>query len=101
MANEFPLTLFVDLDFAGNHKHIALYKGESNSFLADFNDCASSLYIVEGKWEFYRDADLQNPYTDANGQTIVLGPYRYPDIEAANCLGPGSNDTLSSLKRVG
>jgi hypothetical protein len=97
----YPLTLFADVDFAGFHKHIFLYNGESNMFLYDFNDCTSSIYIVEGQWEFYRDANLQNPYTDANGNTIVLGPFRYLAVDASNCLGPGSNDTLSSLKRVG
>jgi hypothetical protein len=96
------LTLFDGANFAEPHKHWYGQGGtepgaDDNSFLADFNDRTSSFIIHDGVWEFFADANFQTPYQNA-GTIYQLGPGRYSWIE--NSLGSGSNDGLSSFKRV-
>lgn len=102
---EFPLTLFADANFQGSHKHVFLYTQDNPADtpwmnLWDFDNATSSIYITEGKWVFYKEFNLVNPCVDADGHEIVLGPYRYYWVETDNCLLPGSNDSISSVKRV-
>jgi hypothetical protein len=85
--------LFEHANFHGQHKHV--FREENNLNAADdnfFNDKVSSMFIVEGRWEFFKDWN----HIAKLGPT--LGPGPYPSVEAA--LGGGSNDQISSLRPV-
>jgi hypothetical protein len=87
--------LFADANCAGNHTHVC----EAQSFISWFNDVTSSFVILEGRWNFFVDANFENQMGPGGGRT--LGPGVYNWIEDPNVLGPGTNDRLSSLKPVG
>lgn len=55
---------------------------------AGFNDRASSVQVVGGRWEVCEDARFR-------GQCVVLRPGRYPSLAAM-----GLNDRLSSVREV-
>src|SRR5436853_185186 len=78
---------------AGQHKHV--FRQEDNLNAADddfFNDKASSMVVLDGRWEFFKDSN----HIAKLGST--LGPGSYPSVLAA--LGAGSNDQISSLRPV-
>ncbi|HVG98009.1 MAG TPA: beta/gamma crystallin-related protein [Chloroflexota bacterium] len=75
--------LFADLDFRGAHKHVFAAEGR-----LDFADRASSVVVLAGSWQLYRDADFRQPYPP------VLGPGLYANLAA---LGV-ANDTVSALR---
>ncbi len=90
------ILLFEKRDFEGRAKDILL--GSPNlSFSEDgfFDNQVSSFIIASGNWIFYKESGFRSPYL-RNGQPLVLGPGRYPSLEA---LGIPDND-LSSLKAV-
>ena len=85
--------LFEHANFHGQHKHV--FRQENNLNAADdnfFNDKVSSMVILEGHWEFFKDWNLIAKL----GPT--LPPGAYPSVQAA--LGAGSNDQISSLRPV-
>ena len=53
-----------------------------------FNDRASSVIVLEGRWEVCDDAGF-------GGRCMILRPGRYPDLRAM-----GLNDRISSVRRV-
>ena len=53
-----------------------------------FNDRASSVIVLEGRWEVCEDAGF-------GGRCMILRPGRYPDLRAM-----GLNDRISSVRRV-
>ncbi|TWP33424.1 beta/gamma crystallin-related protein [Leekyejoonella antrihumi] len=80
--------LFKAVDFQGEHKHV--FNDEPDLAAADdntFNDTVSSLAIVSGQWQLYRDINAQTPM----GASLLPG--LYPDLGA---LGAGG--ALSSLQ---
>ncbi|MGB7620945.1 MAG: beta/gamma crystallin-related protein, partial [Terriglobia bacterium] len=81
--------LFEHANFHGAHKHV--FGAESNLNAADdnfFNDRVSSIVVLAGTWEFFRDAGFNGTYG------TVLGPGLYPGVEAVNI----KNDDMSSLQ---
>jgi hypothetical protein len=86
--------LFENAFFEGHHKHVFLAI-ENLSVLIDpfnFNDKTSSLVVIEGEWQFFRDWQYENPFQN------ILGPGIYPSITAA--LGASANDTITGLRPV-
>jgi hypothetical protein len=68
--------LFQNANFHGPHKHIFnqednLNAGEDNSF----NDSVSSLVVLKGNWQFFRNAGFNDDYP------VILGPGLYPWVE--------------------
>jgi hypothetical protein len=87
------ITLYEDVNCSGREMDVF----EPLSYVGDkFNDITSSFVILEGTWAFFKDANFQGQL--GTGGNVVLGPGTYNWIEDA--LGPGSNDTLSSLRPV-
>ena len=81
--------LFEHANFHGAHKHV--FGPESNLNAGDdnfFNDRASSIIVLAGTWEFFRDAGFHGSYG------VVLGPGLYPWVEAVKI----KNDDMSSLQ---
>jgi hypothetical protein len=81
--------LFEHANFHGAHKHV--FGAESNLNAADddsFNDSVSSIVVLAGTWEFFRDAGFNGTYG------TVLGPGIYPWVESVNI----KNDDMSSLR---
>jgi hypothetical protein len=94
----------IDQEAAANHSggvSIALYSDEGfrgeGLFLGNgdipslnqygFNDKISSVKVLEGQWELYQDDNYQGGFT-------FVGPGDYARVK------PGSNDTISSLRRI-
>jgi hypothetical protein len=85
--------LFEHANFHGAHKHV--FTNEANLNASDdnfFNDKVSSMVIIDGRWEFFKDSN----FIAKLGPT--LNPGSYPSITAA--LGAGSNDQVSSLRHL-
>jgi hypothetical protein len=83
--------LFENANFHGQHKHV--FGPEPNLNAADdnfFNDRVSSIVILDGVWQFYRNSGFNTPYP------FLLGPGRYSSVEAAGI----KNDDMSSLQPV-
>src|SRR6266567_2020850 len=81
--------LFEHANFHGAHKHV--FGSESNLNAGDdnfFNDKVSSIVVLAGTWEFFRDSEFQGSYG------VVLGPGLYPWVEAVKI----KNDDMSSLR---
>jgi hypothetical protein len=81
--------LFEHANFHGAHKHV--FGIESNLNAGDdnfFNDKVSSILVLAGAWEFFRDSGFQGSYG------VVLGPGLYPWVEAVKI----KNDDMSSLR---
>ncbi|MBZ5538781.1 MAG: hypothetical protein LAO31_22780 [Acidobacteriia bacterium] len=81
--------LFEHANFHGAHKHV--FGVESNLNAGDddfFNDLVSSIVVLSGTWEFFRDAGFNGSYG------TVLGPGRYPWVEAVNI----KDNDMSSLR---
>jgi hypothetical protein len=86
--------LFENADFEGNHKHV-FSAIENLRVLIDpfnFNDKTSSLVVIEGEWQFFKDFEYENPFP------AILGPGIYSSVTAA--LGAGSNDSITGLRPV-
>lgn len=85
--------LFEHVNFHGAHKHV--FSNEPNLNAGDdsfFNDKVSSMVVLDGRWEFFKDSN----FIAKLGPT--LGPGSYASVLSA--LGPGSNDQISSLRHV-
>jgi hypothetical protein len=77
--------LFEHAGFHGNHKHILMSNGNLNSF----NDKTSSIAVLSGVWDFYKDASFRTLMAQ-------LRPGAYPSVTAVGI----ANDTLSSVQLV-
>jgi hypothetical protein len=74
--------LFENADFEGNHKHV-FSAIENLRVLIDpfnFNDKTSSLVVIEGEWQFFKDFEYENPFP------ATLGPGVYSSVTAALVL---------------
>jgi hypothetical protein len=78
------IELFEHDDFQG--RRLASRDGIANLENQNFNDTASSVVVLEGRWELCTDADF-------GGRCAVYGPGRYPKLW-------GLSDQLSSIRRV-
>jgi hypothetical protein len=77
--------------FHGAHRHV--FMAEPNLGASDdpsFNRKTSSIIILEGHWEFFRDVNFQVK----DGET--LGPGLYPFVTNVGI----KNDTIASLRPV-
>jgi hypothetical protein len=77
--------LFVDSEFRGAHKHVYASDGS-----LDFADRASSIVVLAGNWQLFKDSDFRTPYPP------ILGPGLYPSLSA---VGIG-NDAVSGIKHT-
>jgi hypothetical protein len=85
------VVLFEHSNFRGAHKHVFVAEPDldrdDDNF---FNDRVSSIVIVEGEWEFYRDDNFRNQL----GPTLGRGTYaRVTDVDIPH-------DSISSLRPV-
>jgi hypothetical protein len=83
--------LFENANFHGEHKHV--FGPESNLNASDdnfFNDRVSSIAILDGSWECYRNSNFDSAYP------VVLGPGLYSSVGAVGI----KNDDMSSLRPV-
>ncbi|MEH2290091.1 beta/gamma crystallin-related protein [Nostoc sp.] len=89
-SNDPDVILYRDVQFGGgNPLGVNASPGDGLTYVGDdFNDITSSLVIIRGKWQFYRDADFTTFQT-----TLGPGIYAVPPKGIAN-------DSLSSLYRV-
>jgi hypothetical protein len=81
--------LFEDGHFHGQHKHV--FSDEPNLNAVDdsfFNDRTSSIVVISGNWEFFRNSGFDGRYP------TVLGPGLYPAVTDVGI----ANDDLSSLR---
>ena len=94
------IILFMDINCGGNHTHVC----ESQPYIGgQYNDQTSSFVILAGNWKFFKDAGANGqPGENQMGPNggVTLGPGVYNWIEAANCLGAGTNDQLSAVQSV-
>jgi hypothetical protein len=75
--------------FHGAHRHV--FMAESNLGASDdstLNNKTSSIVILEGHWEFFREPNFQGKEGD------TLGPGLYPFVTNIGI----KNDTISSLR---
>jgi len=94
------MVVFVDANFGGLHTH--LYETTSDFTKlslggvgvgiggGDWNDKTSSIVVVSGHWQCFRDINFQVP------QGKVLGPGVYPFVETFGI----DNDSVSSVRLV-
>jgi hypothetical protein len=83
--------LFTDANFQGPHKHVLNAEDNLNADGdSDFNDCVSSIVVLQGSWKFYRNSGFNDDYP------VVLGPGLYPWVEDVSIR---DND-MSSLQVV-
>lgn len=87
------IKLFKDRNFGGPSR--VLHAAEASLYNLDFNDEVSSIIVIEGEWELYRDVNYEGPQ---------WGPVTPTGGPQGNGLYPDStdwkadNDNLSSLK---
>jgi len=82
--------LFEHINFHGAHKHI--FASESNLAAGDdsfFNDRTSSIVVLSGTWEFFRDIN----FVDFEAR---LAQGLYPNVTTVGI----ANDSVSSVRRV-
>jgi len=94
------IIVYIDGDFGGLHthffdsvpdlRHVAL-GGSGSGINGDWNDKISSIVVVSGQWEVFRDVN----YQVKEGATLSPGAYHW--VEAIDI----PNDSISSIKRVG
>jgi len=77
--------LYRDYNFQGPTKEVT---GATN--LTDFNDQTSSIVVLDGNWQFYKNYN----YDDLEATLI---PGVYPSVDAVGI----PNDTLSSVRPLG
>lgn len=87
--------LFENADFQGNHKHVFDHiqnlSNQVDHF--NFNDQTSSLVVLEGNWQFFKDWQWQNPWPK------IVGPGVYVTITEA--LGANdANDSITGMRPV-
>lgn len=83
--------LFQKLNFHGPHKHV--FNQEENLNASDdndFNDNVSSLVVLSGNWQFFRNSGFDDDYPD------ILGPGLYSAVTNANIR----DKDMSSLRVV-
>ncbi|HSY41303.1 MAG TPA: beta/gamma crystallin-related protein [Polyangia bacterium] len=83
--------LFEGINCHGRHRHI--FNAEDNLNAAEddsLNDAVSSIIVVSGNWQFFRNANWDDDYPS------ILGPGIYPRVADFAIR----NDDLSSLKAV-
>lgn len=83
--------LFEHANFRGRHRHI--FNVEQNLNAGDddeFNDIVSSIVVVSGNWQFFRNSNFDDDYQS------ILGPGIYPWVVDINIR---DND-ISSLRAV-
>ncbi|MEH2361748.1 beta/gamma crystallin-related protein [Nostoc sp.] len=82
------VTLYNDVNYGGD----ALGSDTDISDLSQtaYNDKASSIYITQGTWAFYTDANYQ-------GTSVALNPGAYNWVENVGL----PNDSISSFRRIG
>ena len=83
--------LFEHANFRGRHRHI--FNAEQNLNAGDddeFNDIVSSIVVVSGNWQFFRNSNFDDDYPS------ILGPGIYPWVVDINIR---DND-ISSLRAV-
>ena len=61
-----------------------------------FNDKASSIVVLNGKWIFYKDINFSSPYTTGGNVAIMLERGMYPWVNDKGIL----NDDISSLRAI-
>jgi Beta/Gamma crystallin len=86
MAVAPEVVLYQDINFGGGEWRTNLgysYVGDS------WNDTISSIIVVAGTWQFWRDRDFQG----VGDQPWILGPGYYSWVEAVGI----PNDTISSF----
>ena len=95
--------LFEHQRFRGRHRHLFQTELDLNSgnpggsdLPGDIsvNDRTSSICILAGHWEFFRDPRLVAKF----GRT--LGPGLYAHVTDASALGLGSEDQITSIRLV-
>lgn len=84
--------LFQNTLFEGDHKHVFDAVSNLNRIGEGFNDETSSIAVLEGNWQFFKDWGWENPFPN------ILGPGLYPRITDA--LGAGSNDSITGLRPI-
>ena len=89
--------LFKDGWFQGDHKHVFTQLNNLNQSGVGFNDITSSFVILDGDWQFFKDAFYKTPFPLGSKTAAVFGPGEYGTMDA---LGAGSNDAISSLRPV-
>ena len=89
VRSDSEIILFEHINFHGRHKHV--YSAEPNLNAGDdsfFNDRVSSLVVLGGNWEVFRNSQYNQPYP------VVLGPGLHPWVGAIGI----TNDDMSSLR---
>ena len=85
---DYHIILFKNAEFRGDHKHV--FGPEPNLNASDdnsFNDAVSSLGILNGSWELYKNYNFNSPYPP------ILGVGGYPKLPFNV-----TNDDMSSLQ---
>lgn len=83
--------LFANVNFHGKHRHI--FNAEANLNASDdssFNDSVSSMVVLSGNWQFFRNSGFDDNYPS------ILGPGLYSWVEDFEIR----NDDMSSLRTV-
>jgi hypothetical protein len=81
------LVVYWDINFGGESWRTNL----NYSYVGDhWNDQISSIIVVAGTWQFWRDANFRSGIA---GERWVLGPGYYPWVQAVGI----QNDTISSF----
>jgi beta/gamma crystallin len=87
--------LFENADFQGNHKHVFDHIPNLSNQVDEFNfnDQTSSLVVLEGNWQFFKDWQWQNPWPN------IVGPGVYVKITEA--LGASdANNSITGMRPV-
>lgn len=83
--------LFEHANFRGRHRHVLNAEDNLNADDDDgFNDSVSSIAVLSGSWQCFRNAGFDDDYPS------ILGPGCYPWVEDVGIR----NDDLSSLRVV-
>ena len=85
--------LFEHIGFDGQMLNVV--NGKASLLPDHFNDIASSVVVLSGRWVFYRHINFAQPY-GAGPLLTVLGPGTYPWLPAIGI----ANDELSSLRAI-
>lgn len=85
------ILLFEDINFQG--RMVVLTGAESNFKNIDFNDQVSSIIVLEGTWEIYKDADFEGASWNVSDFGGEQKNGRYPTPS------PFKNDSISSAKQ--
>ncbi len=83
------MILFEHSNFDGNHRHVIDTISNFNNVSGGINDQISSIVILDGTWDFFRDVNFTN-------RMATLGVGDYPDVTVVGI----ANDSLSSVRLV-